>query len=75
MSKEMEQLVKEINELAHKSKTAGLTEEEKNRQKALRAKYLENFRANFRQQLDSIKVVDPNGNDITPKKRKNRHIN
>lgn len=70
MATEMENLVKEINELAHKSKETGLTEAEKDRQKALRSKYLENIKANVRQQLESIKVVDPNGNDVTPRKRK-----
>lgn len=48
-----------INELAHKKKTEGLTEEERIEQAHLREKFLENFRAGFRQQLDNIEIVDP----------------
>jgi len=50
--------IERINALAHKSKTVGLTEEEKEEQKKLREEYLQVFRSNFRQQLQSIKVVD-----------------
>jgi len=35
-----------------------LTEEEKKEQKRLREEYLKSFRKQFRQQLDSIKIVD-----------------
>lgn len=49
-----------INELAHKKKTEGLTEEEVKEQRVLREKFLENFRAGFKQQLESIELVDPN---------------
>lgn len=69
MSKEMDELIREINELAHKSKEVGLNDEEKARQQALRAKYIEIFKGNLRNQLENIRVVDPNGNDITPKRR------
>lgn len=47
-----------INFLANKSKKEGLTETEKIEQKRLREEYLQNFRANFRKQLDSIEIVD-----------------
>ena len=47
-----------INELARKSKTEGLTAEEKAEQKVLREQYLENFRANFRNQMKQIKFVE-----------------
>jgi len=62
-------LIKEINELAHKSKTIGLTDEEKARQRYLRQEYIRQFRGGFIQQLQSIKVVDEQGNDVTPKNR------
>lgn len=52
-----EKLVR-INALAKKSKTEGLTAEEKQEQAALREEYLENFRKSFRSQLDSIEIVD-----------------
>ena len=48
-----------INELAKKAKTVGLTEEEKKERAELREAYLANFRKNFKGQLDSIKIVDP----------------
>ena len=48
-----------INELAHKKKTEGLTEEERLEQAHLREKFLEDFRARFRKQLDNIELVDP----------------
>ena len=70
MAKISDEMVKEINELAHKSKTVGLSEEEKQRQHELRQEYLRIFRSGFDQQLKSIKVVDANGRDVTPKKLK-----
>lgn len=47
-----------INVLARKSKTEGLTPEEKEEQSILRAEYLEKFRDHFRGHLESIKFVD-----------------
>jgi len=70
MAKISDELIKEINALAHKSKTVGLSEEEKQRQQELRQEYLRIFRSGFKQQLKSIKVVDANGNDVTPSKLK-----
>ncbi len=50
-----------INELARKAKAEGLTEEEKEEQQKLRQEYIEAYRRNLRSQLDSIKVVNPDG--------------
>lgn len=64
----MEKLIARINELAHKQKTPeGLTEQEKVEQNSLRQEYIAIFKANFKQHLKSIKVVDTKGKDITPK--------
>ena len=52
-----------INYLAKKAKSSGLTEEEKSEQKVLRDEYLANFRKSFRNQLDSIEIVDPEENE------------
>ena len=52
--------VARINELARKSKTVGLSDEEKNEQQELRQEYLKNFREGFRQQLESIHFADEN---------------
>lgn len=54
----MENLTQKINELYKKSKTVGLTEEEKALQKELREKYLSNIRKNFRATLENVKFVD-----------------
>ena len=48
-----------INELAHKKKTDGLCEEEIIEQADLRAKFLEDFRCRFKQQLENIEIVEP----------------
>ena len=70
MAKISDEMIKEINELAHKSKTIGLTDEEKERQQDLTQAYLRAFRSGFKQQLKNIKVVDANGQDVTPHKIK-----
>jgi len=59
-----------INELSKKSKSTGLTEEEKNEQKQLRQEYLKNVRDSFTNQLSTMTVIDPAGNDVTPAKVK-----
>ncbi len=57
-----------INELAKKSKEEGLTVKEQTEQKALREEYLQNVRKSFKNQLKSMTVKDPEGNDVTPRK-------
>jgi uncharacterized protein YnzC (UPF0291/DUF896 family) len=54
----MEQLIARINELSRKNKTIGLTDEELAERAVLRKRYLERFRKNFKDQLDSIEWVD-----------------
>ena len=63
--------IKRINELYHKSKAEGLTDEEKAEQKKLREDYVAARKGNIRSQLENIKVVDENGNEIPVKRRKN----
>ena len=59
----MEKTIARINELAKKAKTPeGLTDAERAEQSELRQKYLSNFRAGLRQQLDSIVIQDEQGN-------------
>lgn len=58
-----------INVLARKSKTEGLTPEEKQEQAELRSEYLAKFRENFRGHLESIRFVDDDGVE----KGKERH--
>lgn len=63
-------LIKRINELANKAKREGLTSAEKEEQKQLREEYLHQFRAQFRKELLNLRVIDAEGNDVTPKKLK-----
>lgn len=59
----MEQkLIDRINELARKSKSVGLTDEEKAEQQALRDAYRAAFRRNLQSQLDNTYIVDEKGN-------------
>ncbi|HGC7396718.1 TPA: DUF896 family protein [Streptococcus agalactiae] len=57
-----------INELSKKKKTVGLTGEEKVEQAKLREKYIEGFRRSVRHHVEGIKLVDDEGNDVTPEK-------
>ncbi|GGM37525.1 UPF0291 protein YnzC [Paraliobacillus quinghaiensis] len=59
-----------INELAKKAKIEELTETEKREQDELRQEYLKNVRKSFKNQFKGMKVVDPNGEDVTPQKVK-----
>ncbi|MFD2728859.1 DUF896 family protein [Enterococcus camelliae] len=59
-----------INELAKKKKTSTLTSLELKEQKLLHQEYLEAFRGGMRHHIEGMKVVDPEGNDVTPEKLK-----
>ena len=50
-----------INELSKKSKTVGLTEEEKVEQKRLREEYVAGFRASLQRELDNTYIKRPDG--------------
>ncbi|MBQ6603840.1 MAG: DUF896 domain-containing protein [Eubacterium sp.] len=50
-----------INELARKSKTVGLTEEEKDEQALLRAEYIASVRRNLKAQLNNIDIQEKDG--------------
>ena len=47
-----------INQLAHKKKARGLTEEESLEQKELYKEYIASIRVNLKSQLDMIEIVD-----------------
>ena len=50
-----------INEWARKAKTTGLTEQEKEEQRKLRAEYIAVIRMNLRAQLDNIDIQEKDG--------------
>lgn len=62
--------VERINELARKSKSAGLTPEEAEEQQKLRRQYLDEFKENLRLTLDNTYVVSPNGEKRKLEKKK-----
>ena len=57
-----EEKIARINELARKAKAEGLTESEKQEQTVLRQEFIANVRMNLKSQLDSIDLVDADGN-------------
>lgn len=56
-----EKLIERINELAHKAKSEGLTEEERAERAKLRSEYIAAIRMNLRAQLDNIDIQEPDG--------------
>lgn len=61
----MNDKIKRINELYHKSKTPeGLTDAEKEEQQSLRKEYIASVRANLKSQLDNISVEQEDGSVV-----------
>ena len=63
---EMKDIIEKVNYYSRLSRTRDLTKEEQEERMKYRDMYMTNFRANFKNHLDSIKVkyVDENGNEI-----------
>lgn len=57
----MDEKIKRINELYHKSQKEGLTEAEKEEQAILRKEYVASIRRNLRSQLDSMTIQYEDG--------------
>lgn len=58
----MDDTIKRINELYHKSQTPeGLTPDEKEEQSRLRGEYIASVRNNLRNQLDNIDIQNEDG--------------
>lgn len=68
----MDERIKRINELYHKSQTEGLTEEEKVEQDRLRKEYAASFRNNLRAQLENIVIERPDGTLESLKKKSDK---
>ena len=56
-----EEKIQRINVLYHKSKTEGLTEEEKIEQQQLRRQFIDDFKRNLRGNLDNISIKEADG--------------
>jgi uncharacterized protein YnzC (UPF0291/DUF896 family) len=70
-----EDMIKRINELYKKSKSDGLSEEEKLEQKKLRQKYIQAVRGSLKNRLESIILVDEQGKVLGPITKKNQMLN
>lgn len=65
-----EKRIARINELAAKSRTEGLTEEEKNEQAQLRAEYIAAYKQSLIGHLENVRIVDEKGNKTPLRKKK-----
>ncbi|CAD2076472.1 MAG TPA: DUF896 domain-containing protein [Jeotgalicoccus sp.] len=75
---EKEQLDR-LNELAKKKRDQKINKDELEELTKLRKEFLTNFRNSFKKQIEQTKVIDPEGNDVTPEKikeiqEKNKHL-
>lgn len=68
----MDEKIKRINELYHKSQAEGLNEEELAEQKRLRQDYIASVRGNLTSKLKGITVVNPDGTVVDMKKRRKK---
>ena len=59
-----------LNELAKKKKLGTITDEELKEQQALREEYLVTIRESMKNTIENVRVIDPNGEDVTPEKLK-----
>lgn len=67
---EIKKVTDRINELYHKKGNEGLTPEEEAERKELHKKFLANFRAGFKQQLEDTVIIDKDGNEVTSERAK-----
>lgn len=65
-----EEKIARINALYKKSKTTGLSEDEKKEQAKLRREYINAMKADLQRSLDNIRIVNPDGS-IEELKKKN----
>ena len=69
---DMEEKIKRINALYHKSKTEGLSDAEKAEQKALRQDYVNSIKANLAADLKNIRIQEKDGTIRELKKKHGR---
>ena len=68
----MDERIKRINELYHKSQSEGLTDEEKLEQSILRQEYVDSIKRNMKAQLDSIERPDGTIEKLKPSYKKKK---
>ena len=68
----MDEVIRRINELAHKAKAEGLTEEETKERDALRRQYIDAFKRSLTAQLDNTYIVTPDGKKTKLQKKQGR---
>ena len=66
---EMKEIIEKINSLNALKKERELTSEESEELAKYRQLYLQNFKANMKNILENTKVINEDGEDITPKKK------
>ncbi len=69
-----EEKINRINELARKSKSIGLTDEEKKEQSRLRREYIDSFKASLIGQLENTYIIDEKGNKKKVKRKANGKV-
>jgi uncharacterized protein YnzC (UPF0291/DUF896 family) len=70
---EFQALIVRLNELYRKSKSGGLSPAELTERDALRREYLGSIRNQVQNSLGQIKIVDEQGNEVTPQRRRHHH--
>lgn len=65
-----ESVLERINQLAHKAKTIGLTEEEMAERDILRKQYLKNFRKNMTGIMERVYIKEEDGTTRKVEKKK-----
>ena len=68
----MDEVIRRINELAHKAKSEGLTEEETKERDVLRRQYIDAFKRSLTAQLDNTYIVTPDGKKTKLQKKQGR---
>ena len=75
VGEETAKIVKRINELAHKNKTQGLTDEELKERDILRKEYIAEFKKGMKKNImDNLYIMDKDGNKVKvePKNKKGK---
>lgn len=67
---EEKQVIARINELYHLKEKRGLSAAEQAERKRLHKKFIANFRAGFKQEVEDLVIINKNGQEVTSEKAK-----